>query len=219
LGVPVLNWGVDYSLTWVRAPAYGGEFSNKKNLYHEGAGDASGTSWVPTQLSAVNVQLMRYADALLLLAEAEVELGNLETARTLVNMIRTRAGNCAQGPKQGDRTKIGVPIDDPGITWATYSVGTYNTAWTDAAAARNAVRWERRLELAIEGHRFFDLRRWGIAKQVMNDYIAVEKTRRSHYLKSPGYMDKHDLYPLPQVQLDLSQKEKVPQLKQLPGWQ
>lgn len=218
LGVPVLNWDADYSLSWVRAPSYGGEFSNKKNLYHEGGGESSLTGWVSSQLSSVNVQLMRYADVLLMLAEAEVELGGLERARELVNMVRTRAGNCAQGPKQSDASKIGVPIDDPGITWATYSVGTYNSSWTDANTARTAVRFERRLELAIEGHRFFDLRRWGIAKQVMNDYIAVEKTRRTHYAKSPGYQDKHDLFPLPQLQIDLSSKNKVPQLKQLDGW-
>jgi hypothetical protein len=219
VGVPVLNWSVDYSLSWVRAPAYGGGFSNKKILYHEGAGDASGTSWVPTQLSAVNIQLLRYADVLLMLAEAEVELNNLTRAQELVNMVRDRAGNCAQGPKQPDRTKIAVPIDDPSITWADYEVGQYTAPWASQDEARTAVRFERRLELAMEGHRFFDLRRWGIAKQVMNDYIAVEKTRRSHYAKSPGYQDKHDLYPIPQNQIDLSQKEKVPQLKQTPLWQ
>jgi starch-binding outer membrane protein, SusD/RagB family len=219
IGVPVLNWDVDYSLSWVRAPSYGGEFSNKKNLYHQGAGESSATSWVPSQLSSVNVQLLRYSDVLLMLAEAEVETGGLERARELVNEVRTRAGNCAQGPQQGDPTKIGVPIDDPSITWTDYEVGLYTTPFANADAARTAVRFERRLELALEGHRFFDLRRWGIAKQVMNDYIAVEKTRRSHYAKSPLYQDKHDLYPLPQLQIDLSSIGGVPALKQVPGWE
>jgi hypothetical protein len=218
LGVPCLNWGVDYDLTWVRAPGYAGEFSTKKILYHEGAGEASGTSWVPTQLSNVNVQLLRYADVLLMLAEAELEVGTLVRATELVNMVRTRAGNCAQGPKQGDVEKIGVPIADAGITWATYKVGQYPT-FADKAYGTKAVQWERRLELAMEGHRFFDLRRWGTAKQVLNDYMAVEKTRRSHIAKSPGFLDKHYLYPIPQNQIDLSAKEKVPQLKQLPAWE
>lgn len=219
LGVPVLNWDVDYDLTWLRAPSYAGTFSNKKNLYHQGAGESSGTSWVPTQLSSVNIQILRYADVLLMLAEAEVETGGLERARALVNMVRTRAGNCAQGPKQSNVDNIGVPINDAGITWATYKVGLYTTVWADPVYARNAVRWERRLELAIEGHRLFDLRRWGVAKQVINDYITVEKTRRAYKTKSPGYFDKHDQYPIPQLQIDLSQKAGVPQLKQLPAWQ
>jgi tetratricopeptide (TPR) repeat protein len=221
IGVPVLNWDTDYSLTWVRAPGYAGEFSNKKNLYHQGAGEASGTSWVPTQLSSVNVQLLRYSDVLLMLAECEVELGQLSRARDLVNMVRARAGNFAQGPKQSNPANIGVPINSPNITWATYRVGQY-PSFPDAAYARRAVQWERRLELAIEGHRFFDLRRWGIAKATMNAYIEVERTRRTHIQKAKdngGYQDKHDLYPLPQLQIDLSAKDKVPQLKQLPAWQ
>jgi starch-binding outer membrane protein, SusD/RagB family len=215
VGVPVLNWSVAYSLDWVRAPSYGGPYSNKKILYYEGAGQEGSTAtWVPTQLSMLNVQLLRYSDVLLMLAEAEVELNNLERARELVNMVRTRAGNCAQGPID----KVSVPIDDASTTWGNYKVGTYTAAWADQAFARNAVRFERRLELAMEGHRFFDLRRWGTAQEVMNAYISVEKNKRSHLLKSPGFGEKHYLYPLPQEQIDLSSKENVPQLKQLPGW-
>jgi hypothetical protein len=227
LGVPVLNWSGDYSLTWVRAPGYAGEFSNKKNLYHDGAGESSGTSWVPTQLSSVNVQLIRYSDVLLMLAECEVELGNLATAMGYVNQVRTRAAKTAQGPKQSNVANIAQNLNPlvAGISttvtpWATYKIGLY-TSFPDAAFARQAVQWERRLELAIEGHRFFDLRRWGIAKATMNAYFAVEKDRRSHIQKAidaGGYQDKHDLYPLPQLQIDLSSKDKVPQLKQVPGW-
>jgi len=217
-GVPVLNWEVPYSTDWVRAPGYAGVFSNKKNLYYANSGqEGTGATWVPTQLSQLNVQLLRYADVLLMLAEAEVELGNLSRAMELVNLVRERAGNCAQGPMQADPTKIAVPINDPGITWATYDVQPY-TSFPDANYAREAVRFERRLELAMEGHRFFDLRRYGIAKQLMNDYMTVEKTRRTYIEKSPGFQDKHYLYPLPQNQLDLSAKDKVPQLKQNPLW-
>jgi starch-binding outer membrane protein, SusD/RagB family len=225
LGVPVLNWSDDYSLTWVRAPAYAGEFSNKKKLYHQDAGESSGTSWVPTQLSSVNIHFIRYADVLLMLAECEVELGNLNTAMGYVNQVRTRAAKFAQGPKQSNANNIGLALGAPGTStvtaWATYKVGLYSS-FPDATYARRAVQWERRLELAIEGTRFFDLRRWGIAKQVMNDYIEVERTRRSHIEKAKvngGYQDKHDLFPLPQLQLDLSSINNVPQLKQNEAWQ
>jgi starch-binding outer membrane protein, SusD/RagB family len=217
-GVPVLNWEIPYSENWVRAPSYAGVFSNKKILYYSNSGqEGTGATWVPTQLSQLNVQLLRYADVVLMLAEAEVELNNLPRAMELVNMVRTRAKNCAQGPMQGDAAKVAVPINDPSITWATYRVEPY-TSFPSQTFARTAVRFERRLELAMEGHRFFDLRRYGIAKQVMNDYMAVEKTRRSYIAKSQGYQDKHELYPIPQNQIDLSNKLNVPQLKQNPGW-
>jgi starch-binding outer membrane protein, SusD/RagB family len=215
-GVPVLNWDVPYNLTWVRAPSYGGPYSNKKILYYKGAGQAGTASWVPTQLSSLNVQLMRYSDVLLMLAEVEVELNNLARATELVNMVRTRAGNCAQGPID----KVTVPIDDASITWANYDVQPYPATFADQATAREAVRFERRLELAMEGHRFFDLRRYGFdyAKQVLDAYQAVEKTKRSHIGKSAGFQAKNMLYPIPQNQLDLSSKAGVPQLEQNEGW-
>lgn len=225
-GVPVLNYykeGEDgenslaYSTGWVRAPAYGGPYSNKKVMYHYGQDEESTVGWVNTHLSALNVHLLRMADVILMLAEAEVELNNLERARELVNMVRDRASNCAQGPPN-DLSTFMVPIDDPSITWANYQVGTYDNAWTDKEYARRAVQWERRLELAMEGHRFFDLRRWGIAKEVMNKYMAEEVSRRSYLANYQQYQDKHDLYPLPQIQLDLSKKGGVQQLKQVPGW-
>lgn len=214
VGVPVLDWDIPYSLDWVRSPSYGGEFSNKKIMY--GQGDPkSAVSWTNTQLSGINVHLMRYADVLLMLAEAEVEAGTLDRARELVNMVRARAGNCAQGPTG---TIWVNDIDDAGITWANYEVGLY-ASFPDKAYATKAIQWERRLELGMEGHRFFDLRRWGIAKETMDAYIAYEKNYRPHYNKYAGYTSpKHDLYPLPQNQIDLSAVDGVPQLKQNPGY-
>jgi starch-binding outer membrane protein, SusD/RagB family len=215
-GVPVLNWDVPYNSTWVRAPSYAGPYSNKKILYYKGAGQGGTASWVPTQLSSLNVQLLRYADVLLMLAEAEVELNNLARATELVNMIRTRAGNCAQGPID----KVTVPIDDASTTWANYDVQPYPATFADQATAREAVRFERRLELAMEGHRFFDLRRYGFdyAKAILDAYQNVEETKRSHIAKSPGFQQKNMLYPIPQNQIDLSSKAGIPQLKQTEGW-
>lgn len=213
LGVPVLDWQEDYELDWVRAPSYGGEFMNKKIMYNQ-ADPKSSVGWVNTQLSGINVQLMRYADVLLMLAEAEVEAGTLNRAMELVNMVRDRAGNCAQGPKG---TIWVNNINDPSITWANYEVGLY-TSFPSADYARQAVRWERRLELGMEGHRFFDLRRWGIAKETMDAYVAYEKNFRSHYNRYKGYESRHDYYPIPQQQIDLSAVGGVPQIKQNPGF-
>jgi hypothetical protein len=77
---------------------------------------------------------------------------------------------------------------------------------------------ERRLELALEGHRFFDLRRWGIAPKVLNDYLSVESTKRTYLKDATVFSDKHNLYPIPSVQIELSKKEGEAQLKQNPGY-
>jgi hypothetical protein len=166
--VPYLNWGVQKN-TWIRGQGYMGWYSPKKNASASGDQTLSG-GWAGTQLSNLNVELMRYADVLLMAAECEVEVGDLNKARAYVNMIRTRAGNSAQG-----KSAIKVAINSPEITWAKYNVGTYDAAWTDKTAARNAVRLERKLELALEGHRVFDLQRWGNYIEVENAYLAREK--------------------------------------------
>ena len=214
--VPFLNHGI-HNPNYIRAREWAGPYSPKKNIYHAGQGESSSVGWNSAHLSALNLHLLRYADVLLTLAEAEVEVGSLERARELVNMIRTRAGACAQGPGV-DVPSITVPIDDPSITWANYKIGTYDDAWTDQAAARAAVRMERRLELAMEGHRFFDLRRWGTFKEVLNDYLAVEATKRNYLTAANQVEDRHALYPLPTVQVDLSRVEGEDRLVQNPGW-
>jgi len=217
IGVPVLDWDITYSLDWVRAPSYGGEFSNKKIMYNQGDPKSS-VGWTNTQLSGINVQLMRYADLLLMLAEAEVEAGTLARAMELVNMVRDRAGNCAQGPTG---TVWVNDINAASITWANYEVGLY-ASFPDKAYATKAIQWERRLELGMEGHRFFDLRRWGIAKQTLEDYVDYEIAYRPQYSKwiaNGGYTDKHALYPIPQQQIDLSAVAGVPQIKQNPGYE
>ncbi len=210
--VPFLDWGT-HDPTWIRARSWAGPYSVKKFIHANG--QQSSVGWSNVQLSPVNLPIIRYADVLLMLAECEVELGNLERARELVNMIRARAGACAQGPDGGATTDLA----DPGITWATYKVGTYDSPWSDAVAARNAVRFERKIELAMEGHRLFDLRRWGIAKEVINnEYLPIEKTKRTYLEASGGYEDRHELYPLPSVQIELSKKDGQPQLQQNAGY-
>ena len=147
-----------------------------------------------------------------MLAECEVEVGSLERARELTNIVRARAANCAQGP-DGPTT-----LDNPDITWANYSIGTYDDPWESQSVARLAVRHERRLELALEGHRFFDLKRWGIAKDVINAYQDVEKTKRTYLEAGNVFEDKHLLYPIPFSQIELSKVDGVATLQQNPGY-
>jgi hypothetical protein len=79
-----------------------------------------------------------------------------------------------------------------------YPVGTFATQ----AYALRAVQWELRLEFAMEGHRFFDLRRWGIIKQTL-DAFAIGDLRTRQFMKNCVFTDRAKWAPLPQTQLDL----------------
>jgi hypothetical protein len=215
-GVPYKDWG-PHAPGWIRAAAFGGPYSAKKNAYESASGAMSNVGWTNTQLSSMNIHIFRYADMLLLLAEAYVEEGQLEDARAIVNEIRARAGVAAQGPGD-DRSTIAVPIDDSSITWADYEIGQYPGPWTDQDFARTAVRYERRLELAMEGERFFDLRRWAIAELVLNAYIAAEVARLAHLSAASTYTSRHALFPIPYLQMEVSKVEGEDRLVQNPGW-
>ncbi len=232
-GVPYKDWGTVDTATWVRDISNGGPYSPKKNAHEDASGAESTTGWVPTQLNSVNIHLYRYADLLLLLAEADVEQGNLPEALTIVNQIRARAAVTAQGcgvtakkendvvanyPQCAGDARIAVPINDPKITWALYRVNPY-PAFPSQAYAREAVRAERRLEMAMEGQRFFDLRRWGLAyaAAALNGYLTgegggAEQDRRPYKKFVEPFASKHLLFPIPIVQLELSN------LKQNTGW-
>jgi hypothetical protein len=232
-GVPYKDWGLHAS-SWIRSLAYGGPYSPKKNAHEIASGAESKVGWVNTQLNSVNIHIFRYADMLLLLAEAEVEAGTPDAARTIVNEIRTRAGVTAQGcglpadppaaaavvaayPTCAGDTRIAVPINDPQIKWATYRVGLYTTPFTQATG-RTAVQYERRLELAMEGQRFFDLQRLGIAAATLNAYVAVEKTRRPYLTAAEPFTARHRYFPIPAIQIELSKVGKVSTLTQNTGW-
>ena len=240
--VPYKDWGLyDGPGGWVRDPANGGFYGPKKNAHEQASGAESSVGWQNTQLNSVNIHLFRYADLLLLLAEADVEAGDLNGALTIVNQIRTRASQTAEGcglptdskaaalelavyPSCAGDKRIAVPINDPSIKWANYRIGLY-PAFPDAAYARQAVRYERRLELAMEGQRLWDLRRWGIADVTLNSYIngiggGAEKSaaRRLYKAGAEAFAAKHRWYPLPAIQIELSRVAGEDRLKQNPGW-
>jgi hypothetical protein len=211
-GVPFKDWGL-HEQGWIRSLTYGGPYSAKKSIYEDASGAVANVGWVPTQTSSMNIHILRYADVLLLLAEAEVEAGSLNNACTIVNEIRTRAGVAAQGPVGGPMT---VPINDPSITWADYEIGTYPCPFASQAEGRTRVRYERRLELAMEGKRFFDLKRWGEAESVLNSYLAAERIRRPASLGAAApFTARHYLFPIPVFQIEVS-GEGV--LTQNSGW-
>ncbi|WP_432422791.1 RagB/SusD family nutrient uptake outer membrane protein [Zobellia alginiliquefaciens] len=187
-GIPYKDLDVLYEDNWARDLATYGPFGPKKRIlsanspYHV-------TVW--PYVDALNYYIIRYAEVLLWRAEAAVELGNLEEARNLVNEIRQRAANSEF-----------VKTLDGSADAANYVIATYDTVWTDIDDARDKVRLETRLELAMEGHRFFNLVRWGIAKDVIDDYLVIEKTRRSHLTNAAFTAGKNEYWPIPQEYID-----------------
>lgn len=231
--VPYKDWGMHDTL-WIRSRSYGGRYSPKKNAHEKSSGQQSQVGWNAAQLNSVHIHLYRYADMLLMLAEAEVEAGTIANAQAIVNQIRTRAGVTGQGCGAGSTNtalvaryptcagddRIAVPLTDASIRWATYRVGLYTTPWPDVATAREAVRLERRLELGMEGQRFFDLRRYGeaTATATINGYLTKELTRRTYKTAQAPYESRNNFYPIPQIEIDLSKVAGADRLTQNPGW-
>ncbi len=213
--IPYFDYGINPGKSWVNVQAFGGPYVNKKGVYKSSEygiySDYYAQGYLNT--SAVNYNLIRFADVLLWAAECEVEVGSLDKARNYVNRVRVRAKNgCTEVIDFSNNCNGGT------IPSANYSMDIYNTPWTSQATARDAVRFERRLELALEGHRFFDLVRWGIAADYLNNYFNVEKTRIAHLNSASFSINKHEYFPLPQQEIDLSVKNGVPLLKQNPGY-
>jgi hypothetical protein len=222
-GVPLKDWGIYTVAAYARDIANGGPYSPKKNIHEKSSGSELLTGgWAPTQQNGVNIHLYRYADLLLLLAEAMAETNDLAGATTMVNLVRARAGVTAQGPGTS-RADLAVPINSPSITWAVYRVSPYPATFPNVAYAREAIRTERRLELALEGQRLFDLRRWGIAAAYLNGYLTGvgggrEDTRRLYLANAEPFTARHQLHPIPNLQVELSKVGTENRLTQNPGW-
>ncbi|MGX7686209.1 RagB/SusD family nutrient uptake outer membrane protein [Flectobacillus sp. BAB-3569] len=204
-GIPYLDWIDHPGKDWIRSQPYAGPYSPKKYVYYKTQENTltDGSSWT-RGYATMNYTIIRFADVLLMAAEAEVEVGSLEKAREYVNRVRARAAN-----PSGFVTKAGKPA-------ANYVISLYNTAWTDKAVARKAVRFERKLELSGEGHRFFDLVRWGEAATELNAYLAYEsKFLVTMFGGAKFTANKNEYLPIPQTQIDIQGKDI---LKQNPGY-
>ena len=201
-GIPYLGWGVHPGKFWIRQQSNGGPYSPKKFVYYasqEGS-FSDGTSWT-RGYGSMNYNIIRFADVLLMLAEAKIETGDLEGARTLINRVRARAANDASRLKKDD-----------GSDAANYSIEQYTNAFGGTDQARRALYFERKLELSGEGHRFFDLRRWGIAESELDRIIAFEKQFLPAPYAGANFTTPQDLYyPIPQGQIDLQGTEVLPQ--------
>lgn len=195
LGIPWKNYTRNYDERWSREPATYGQYSCKKFVV--GPGSPYMVKGWPWGANALNFQVIRYADVLLWKAEALIELGRQNEALPLINQIRKRAKNSNYVKKLNSSTNAANYVIDE------YKDGV-NCTWTQEYA-RKALRFERKLELAMEGERFFDLVRWGVAAETINDYISTEKTLRTYFNDETRFTTgKDEYFPIPQAQINFS---------------
>ncbi|GHV51526.1 glycan metabolism protein RagB [Bacteroidia bacterium] len=211
-GVPYHDWGLHPGKAWIRDQPSAGPYNQKKYLI------------LTTQLAkyaynnrakfnAMNFNIIRYASVLLWAAECEIEIGDPEKARQYVNQIRARA-------RDGIYVRLGedAPFGD-GEYAANYKVDVYKDSWTGQSkeSLREKVRFESRLEFALEGQYLFDLVRWGVAEEYINAYIQRE-SRNIEYLKGVVFDANDRYFPIPLREIDRSNVNGVPTLVQNPGY-
>ena len=177
-----------FSNSWVRDPGVYGNFHSMR--YQQLATSGSYFKLGPFMGTAHNYDIIRYDDVLLMQAEAYIELGQQDKALPLINQIRARAAASTGRLKKADGTFA-----------SKYNIKEYTAAGWTQDFARKALQWERRLEFATEGERFFDLVRWGIAEQVLNGYIDVEKTRRTFLATAKFTAGRDEYLPVPQSEI------------------
>jgi len=201
VGIPYKDYGTAKA-SWIRNLANGGPWLPNKHIQWK---DEVGTyfvsgGWGQGQLGK-NQTIIRYADLILMAAECEVEVGSLTKAQDYVNLVRERAAKSST-------------VMDGSKPAANYNISTYSGTWTDKAEARTAVRFERQLELAMEGHRFYDLVRYGIADAVINAFTAKESKIRTHLAGSTFRKGKDEYLPIPEFVINQSGGT----IKQNPGY-
>ena len=186
-GLPYMfnkNFMMDKSETWSRSHGiYGYNVSLKQNVDPALIDQylIKGSFWA----SSMNRIVFRYADVLLMRAEAYAQLGQPELAIQLVNQLRTRAAGSTQ--------MIGNYQHQYGVK---FYIANYKGSYTKEQAVK-IVKMERRLELAMEYERFFDLVRWGDAATVLNKYFSEEISHCAIYSKAHFTADKDEYLPLP----------------------
>jgi hypothetical protein len=203
-GIPFFDYTTQpYQANWTRGNGVYGNFSPKKKMVSPLSKQDYDIS--NQGITDLNYYVIRYADVLLWKAEALIMLGDIDDGISYINQIRNRAKNSL-------RVKKIFPLTGDA---ANYNVEPYPVPFNGSAAdALAALKLERRLELALEGHRFFDLVRWGDAATYMNNYFSTEKLKRS-YLNTANFVaGKNEYLPIPQQEIDLSKGT----LTQNPGY-
>jgi len=232
-GIPYYDWGVMPSAAWIREPSSNGYFSPRKMVYAKSqVGSASSTEtsfWGPTQMSSINVNFIRFSEVLLWAAECEINGGSPAKALDYVNRVRTRAADPTGWVYKNSEYDAGTAKYKTQTTPAdNYKISLYPAgAFDNTAYAAKAILFEERLELAMEGQRYFTLQRWdagapGLMATELNNYATAEKTRPSYIgalTPTPSFTaQKNEYFPLPQSQIDTKNATGTIYLKQNPAY-
>ena len=159
----------------------GSRYLNRKSGFYDE--DNNAIDYSHPSRGPLNLKVIRYADVLLMYAEACAENGNTASAKLALEQVRNRA-------RKGDGT---ILPEFP----------NYNGYTDSQEDLIKAIRHERRVELGMEGHRWYDLCRWGVAKEVMDAYKAGE-TQEAQSHMAEFIAGKHELLPIPSQEIDLN---------------
>ena len=213
-GTPYWDYAIPARIDgWVREPGNGGPYLNKKYMPKK---SDRGTLSVSTAAgsTAKNYHVIRYADVLLWYAEALIETGDWVGAREYVNQVRARAANWyleAADPADMSPTTSEYVLDDKvngktGVNAAgNYRIGLWpESQFATKESALAALRFERKIEFGLEGHRWYDLARWGIIGSELSSFIQYEKQYLSKYQMST-YLNDWTCLPIPFAQITMLQ--------------
>lgn len=163
----------------------GSRYLNRKSGFYDASGMAIDLDH-PSR-GPLNKKIIRYADVLLMYAEAAAENGDIGGAKAALEDVRLRARH-----------------GDAGILPAFPNYNAYTDTQADLI---QAIRHERRVELGMEGHRWYDICRWGIAKEVMDAYKAGESLEAQSHM-AEFILGKHELLPIPSKEIEINPMEQ-----------
>jgi hypothetical protein len=179
-------------------------YFNKKG--HSWKAERAGASTTNPTSTAVNYHIIRFADILLMRAECHYQAAEYGKVIDIVNQIRTRA---SKGFVKAADGTTAYTMDDKvaGKTVsgaaANYRIGAYPASYANAAQAREALEREYRLEFGMEGHRWFDIARWGKAADVLNAYAKAESQYLGKFINT--YSSSWVNFPIPQSEVQTAQ--------------
>ena len=177
--------------SWTRNKAVYGLYSSLKE--NVALNDHSSVMIDPFLANTKKKIVMRYADVVLMRAEALIELDREKEALPLINEIRERAKKSTGLIDYAENVDIALYVDNVNCNWTK-------------PYAREGLRGERRLELAMESQRFFDLVRWGIADSVINTFYKEEAPKRTYYENAHFEKNRAEYVPIPQQQINFSKQ-------------
>ena len=193
-GLPYMfnrNFMMEETSIWSRSNGlYGYYVSLKHNVDPALIGSylIKGSYWA----SSMNRIVFRYADVLLMRAEALAQTGQADQAINIVNQLRSRAATSTQMISSYPNT-YGVKM----------YISNYRGSYSKDEAVK-IVKMERRLEMGMESERFFDLVRWGDAATVLNKYYSEEIDHCAIYSAAHFTANKDEYLPIPFSQISAS---------------